>query len=65
MALSGAAWAEEIRLCRSEGKECQPKGPVRLVLSTRTAMGEPKPTLTVALLPASSFSFFLFLSVSF
>lgn len=30
------------------------KGAVRLVLSTRTAMGEPKPALTVSLLPASS-----------
>lgn len=50
----GCTEAEEIRLCRSEGKGCPPRGAMRLVLPTRTAVHEPKPALTVSLLPASS-----------
>lgn len=50
----GCTEAEEIRPCRLEGKECQPRGAVRLVLPTGTAVGEPKPALTVSLSPASS-----------
>lgn len=50
----GCTEAEEIRALQVTRKGMSAKGTVRLVLSARTAMDEPRPALTVSLLLASS-----------